>query len=159
MLVARERVQCAVHFQDRDGNRRVTTFWFPFAISAGDLETAMGIIMARIVPLTDAYMPKWDATYIWDDDGESTAAEGSDVIAKAALFYRNGPAGAFEALYVPAPRSLLFETTGDLAGIRINATDSTVADLLDGLQDIVTFIVTPEGDEFPTGYVVGGLAL
>ena len=157
MLTARDMAFVSVLFEDREGNQRATSLWFPFSLPISDLQTAMNLFITRAGAISDAYIRKWDVTYTWEDWEGSTAGADSDVIRRGAIFYRNGE--TYEALWVPSIRLDLAELGGDFAGIRLDAARPDVAALLVQLQDVVTFICTPEGDPFPTLYVVGGISL
>ena len=157
MLTARERAFVSVLFLDREGNRRATSLWFPFSLPIADLQTAMSMFTTRAGAISDAYIAKWDVTYTFEDDGSNTASPDSDVYRKLALYYRNGL--LFDRIWVPSARSEIFELIGPYAGIRVDSARSDVVAVLEGAQTVVEYIVTPEGDPFPTEFVVGGLAL
>jgi hypothetical protein len=147
----------SVLFEDRDGNQRPTSLWFPFTISASDLQTAMNLFVTRAGAISDASIRKWDVTYSWEEYGSSTASQDSDVLRRGALFYRN--ASVYETIWVPSINSALSESSGDYAGIRLDAARTDVAAILTAMQDFVSFICTPEVEPFPTVFVAGGIAL
>lgn len=157
MLTAHGRAFVSVLFRDRDGNGRSTSLSFPFSLPISDLQTAMAMFTTRAGAISDAYIAKWEVTHTFEDYGSSTASINSDVLRRMVLYYRNGE--EFDRIWIPSARSELFEVEGPYADVRLDVLNPDVIAALESMQSVVSFIVTPENEAFPTEFVVGGLAL
>lgn len=151
-------IMCSVslRFEDRDGNHSSTMLWFPFGLPTASIKAAMDIIIPKINAISDAYIASWQIRWSLEDDSPSSAGSDSELNRKMVLYYSKD--GIFDRLIVPSARLDLMETTGTYAGVRLDAGRPEVAAILDpGMADLVEQLLTPEGDAFPTDFVVGGI--
>lgn len=156
MLTAHSRASVSVLFRDRGGNERRTSLSFPFSISDSALETVMAYWIERVTPLTNAGIFSWTVSRTFESEIDLTVGEDVELFYKLALYYVKE--AIYEAIWIPSPRMDLFELEGPYAGIRLDSARPEVAALLLAWQDVITFIVTPEGDPFPDTFAAGGLA-
>jgi hypothetical protein len=157
MLVDTGRIIVSVSWFDRDNNEAETRLYGDSDVALASIEAGVNLFVDRVQPLSSAWPGRWFVRYTFEDDGLSTAVEDSDVLRRLAMFYRTGE--VHDRIWVPSGRLELMETVGTYAGIRLDALRPEVAAILLAMQDVTSFIVTPEGDSFPSTFVVGGLAL
>lgn len=157
MFTADTCAYVSIVFRDREGNEASTRLSFPFALSDALISTYMGIWIGNVLPLTNAGISSYTITRAYEDDAFERPTEGTQTLDRLVLFYSNGL--ILDRIIVPSANMDLMELLGPYAGIRVDAGRADVATLITGMQDVVTFVVTPEADPFPTIFVVGGLML
>lgn len=157
MLTAHARAFVSIAFEDREGNRRNTSLTFPFSLSEAQIHTYMDLWIDRIRGISNAEIRHYIITHTFEEEGESTADIDTDLYSYFALYLSNG--SDYDCIWIPGAKRELLETEGQYAGVRLDAARPDVAAILLGLADITAFIVTPEGDPFPSTFVVGGLAV
>jgi len=157
MLSEHARAVVRVFFEDREGNQRSMSLSFPFSLSLDSIQTYMAIWVSRVGPLSNASIHRYTVVHTLEDDEPASPSGDSTVAEKLVLFYRNE--AFFDRIYIPALRQELLETEGVYAGVRLDVALPEVITILESMNDVVAYIVTPEGEDFPTEFVVGGLVL
>jgi hypothetical protein len=157
VLELQPRMAVSVGFEDRGGHRRYTRLWFPSSLHTDALRAYMDYWIARTKPITDAHICSWEAQYTIEDFTKPVHADTSDTGRRVVLYYSNGP--VWDRLIIPSPRPALFETMGAYAGIRLDTANLMVQAILLGLQEVVSYVVTSDGEPFPPQFQVAGLVL
>jgi hypothetical protein len=155
--MAAPRQQVRFTLQDRERNTSTVTFWVSRSLSISALEGFIDTMASHIKQLSDARIIQVKCIIEYDIDNGQEAEPTSDVTRKAVFYYSNGD--IYEALYLPSPRSSIFESTGRFEGIRIDPTNESVQDYILALPAIPFGLTTIEGETFPSTFVVGGLVL
>lgn len=131
--------------------------YLPFFASETTVQSFINLYIPRLQALSNAAIVSWTATWSARDDQPEIAALGSDVGSNLVLIYRQDD--THDWIWVPSPRSNLFEQEGTYKGIRLDALRPDVIDILEGWQDVVAVIVNNNADSFPVEFVVAGLSL
>lgn len=150
-------IRAAAYFIDRRGRVAQASWHLPIILTPAEAADRALYIASKALGVSNGLLTRVRLTWQWREEQPQVADPTSDVQTRVALYYRNedGP----EAQFVPSPRPELFEQTGPYAGVRVAASDPDVALLLSAFGDALASSLTPEGDPFPTVYVVGGLAI
>jgi hypothetical protein len=145
-------------FLDRAGGRSQFSGRLPSSLSEADAFDRWEAVTTAAAIISNAVVEK--LTIAWRSRELEPAAPdpASDTTRRLLLFYRN-EAGTREMFAIPSPAPGLFETDGFYAGVRVNISDSSVADAIDSLSAALSVALTAEGDDWPPTYTVGGLAL
>lgn len=157
MFILPPTARLSITFIDRGGNEGKLSILFPataepssvFAWLNSNLSVLTGISNAKIASAVWRLSLRNDSPTEPDDESDSASF--------LALYYRNEE--RFEAIFIPSPRTDLYDLQGDYAGIRLQQAGpffSIAAELVSGaaiphLQE--------NGEAFPETLVVGGLAL
>ena len=145
------------HAADKGKGRALTTMRLPFSISEADADSVTTVLHAAMVPLINCVITRVGWRWIRNNSDTDPAEIGSNTQVLLALFYRNGE--HWEALYLPSPKPEFLETSGPYAGIRLDMSNPDVVTAIEALSAALADVVTPEGDAFPTDFVVGGKVL
>lgn len=148
------RVFVSFYVRGRSKKGSHTRLSFSSAVSTADVSAAAIAFVEKIAPLVDGAIDGFTLAYDYFNP-DDTLPDATDIQAYLMLFYTNELQNVEERIDIPSPLPSLFETEGDYAGIRLNATEEIVT----LLNDLVIFTCTPEGDPWPPFFDVGGLAL
>lgn len=157
MLAPNSVVYTELWLADRDRREAKIRFCLPFAISLPNAVAVRNLQIANIAQLTDAIVSRTMFSWVWTDPTPPSAGILSDTKRSGLLYYRNSE--RWEMFRIPSPKGGLFETTGPYAGIRLDRTNPAVEASLQALSTGLTQTVTPEGNEWPDEFIVGGLAI
>lgn len=144
-------------FEDREGNRSTLHLYVPIALSVSEIISFLDARYATIQNMSSASLTSVKVFYFFDFDNPVPAQIGSDVSSYAVLYYSNGE--VYEPIYVPSPEPSLFESEGEYQAIRLDATNPALVAFNAAVQSCPWPLATPEGETFPTEYVVGGRVL
>lgn len=156
MLQAVPRCPLVIDWEDRDGNTSSQRLYFNHTSAPELVATGAEVWINGVQGVSNASPRRFTLSYQWERIGENDAEVGSNVYRRLALFYRNNYEMA--TIWLPSGREALLETVGTYAGVRVARGMPLVADALQLMAEVVDFIVTPEGNNFPNEYVVGGIA-
>ena len=141
-------------FLDRDGNKARLTVYVPVSLSRADIIAFLDYAAERLRGVSDAEISRATLENDYLYPSPSDASETSDVSTFVVAVYSNEDGS--EALYVPSPDHAIFTTTGPLAGILADVTNSAVMGLMSFVTDCTFVLVTPESETYPSVYVAGG---
>ena len=156
MLVAVPRCPIVFQWEDREGNIAAQRQYFNHSSALATVEAGAALWYTAVQGVSNATLRRFTLSWQWEREGPNDAEVGSDVYRRLALFYRNNY--EMGAIWLPSGRESLLETEGTYAGVRVAASVDAVADALQLMMPVIDFIRTPEGNPFPSEYVVGGIA-
>lgn len=157
MLTAYARAHVLIAFEDREGNRRTTSLTFPFSLPVAQIHTYMDLWIDRVRNISNAGIRHYVITHSYEDEEPPITTGDSSVQDKLTLYYSSD--AFYDRIYIPALRRELLETGGLYAGVRLDVSLPEVIAILESMESVVAYIVTPEGEPFPSVFVVGGMAL
>lgn len=144
-------------WRDRDRREAQLTLHFPLSFDLGALLATANTYINLVADLSDAVLVGYKLVWRGSLDSPGDPGPTSDNTRYVGLFYRNVEELPCEALWVPSPKSTLFENAGPYAGIRVNPTAPELASVLD--VSLLDNLRSAEGTLFPTVFWVGGLRL
>lgn len=156
MLVHSATCRVGLVFTDRDGRKGRCSLHLPFATPADDAIN-FALHMADVLSgISNAVFTSYTISYDAREDTPELADLDANLHRKLVLFYRNEE--GFETISIPSPKDIAFETSGSYSGIRADPLSIALAPWNTTIPVVVSTMATPEGEAFPTEYVVGGLA-
>lgn len=149
---------CSVSFTyvDRGGRKGKIKLFLPFATEASHALQFGYDMNDAFQPAIQASLIEIKVLYEWRESDIPVADPDSNIHRRLVLFYRNEQ--GFEAISIPSPKAECFQVDGPYAGIKVDAQMVALEPWVDALALVVGALATPEGEPFPTEYVVGGLA-
>ena len=150
------RTQVRYTFGDRGGNTATLTVWVSASLSLSELTAFVNNFASLVTPLTNGVILAVDCYTRHKFEDTPVASVDADVNARIVLYYSNGE--TYEAIWIPAPKLTLFESTGVYAGIRANRLAPELQPWIVDAAANLSILSTPEGDPFPSLYTVGGFA-
>lgn len=142
---------------DRSGRVARTRVRCPSSVPPSALLSYGNTLASAMQDASSAVVVGVKVAYKLTDAEPPDAAEGPDAATALALFYRNGE--DYNAFYIPAPLPWLWETTGPLAGIRLNMADPAVASVVELVNLALERGASPLPLPLGLGFIGGGLAL
>lgn len=155
--MARPTLWAKLSFRDREGNIGTTSAYVALSLSDSDILSFLNSFCPIVQELSDASLYAVQVYRTFDIEGMPEPAADADLSSYVALFLGNDE--YVEAIYIPAPKPEMFETTGIYSGIRTDATSAIVVSFAADALTVLPFTTTAEGDPFPTVFHVGGLVL
>lgn len=149
-------IQVRLLFVDREANKGTITVNVRFSLSDEQLLAFINLIADRTQAISNASLVSTKTYRLYEVQNPSAPSLDSDVSKRVVLFYRKD--GEYETISIPSPKSDIFESTGRLAGIRVDAALEELALYIGNAATTLAILCTPEGEAFPTEYVTGGLA-
>jgi hypothetical protein len=145
-------------FRDREGEVSNTSLSLSASRPLSEIGPWIQQVADAMAALVDSRLDRVTMTVRFLPEGPlPEPGPESDTQVWLLLYYTNGD--VVEAIQLPSPKSSLFETTGEYAGIRVDATVPEMADWAPVLATTIDGMVTPEGDPFPNVFLAGGRAV
>lgn len=157
MLTLSPLAEVELKYMDFGGRVARTRLRYPSSVPASALLSQGNAIASAIAPVTTAVCLGIKVTYKLVDQEAEAAEDGTDAATSLALFYRNGE--DCNAFYIPSPLPWLWETTGSLAGIRLDMGNPAVASVVELVNLALASGAAPVPLPLGLGFVGGGLAL
>jgi len=145
------------YWRDVENRDAQLTLHVPFSHDLAAVQSAALTALDVVKGISDAVLVGYKLIWRATIDNPPEPALGADLKQFLGLFYRSDDETTTEAIWIPSPKSAVFEATGVYAGIRGSALDEPLATFLSA--NIQAILSTPEGEGFPQIYRVGGLRL
>jgi hypothetical protein len=145
------------HWRDYGNREARLTLHLPFSLDRAAVETRALGLLSLVSAVSDAVLTRYSLIWKSTIDEPGTPALTSDCTRYLGLFYRSSDGTQTEAIWIPSPKSFVFEGTGAYTGIRANAANEILAAFL--VTNPQNSLVQREGTAFPATFVVGGLRL
>ena len=156
MLTADTTAIVELYYKDNEREARVT-LRFPFGLSASSIIAASEAIQSAIADISDALLVRREIRYRWYDREAPEASGTAPSQSYLALFYRKE--GEYDAVFLPAPKAELWETSGPYAGIALDTGNPAVLALVDSFNLALAAAAGPIFLFDGAVFVAGGLAL
>lgn len=147
------RFQLRFHAEDNNGKRAEVRVWKQATDFAGAAAFAAALATA-LQALSDASFVSYDIFPPRVSFDPPPPGPNSDARTYTILFYREGADVA--SIGVPSAGKLPHQNDGPYTGIRVLRDDIAVSGLLGSVEAIASWLVRPDGREYPTAFSVGG---
>ena len=112
-------------------------------------------VAERLDAVSTAEVVKATIIYVNANLGLSPASVDSDVYTRCICIFSEG--GEWGSISVPSVGALPFDADGPYANIRLTREALVLSGMLADVESIAAGQVRPDGSDFPTTFVVGGL--
>jgi hypothetical protein len=157
-MPTRATVKIRLIFRDRGRNEASTHLYLPFSSTVDDVFDFVNAAIPRYNAVSNALIAKVVAEYEFYYTNLSEPSPQSDNTKVLLIFYRNEQ-GLVERISIPSPKSDLFETSGDYAGIRIDTESSGILYWEEMTLNGYVELLTKDGIVIGPEVLTGGIAI
>lgn len=143
-------VRVRFDLRDRDGDIGQVTMYLPYSSSLQDVDTLAAGFIQYAMPLSNAVLSGYSASWTTHLDSNTEASIVSDVSRQLFLF-SSAQGGTIERIAIASPRLDIFEQVGRYAGIRVNLNHPDILDF----EAVMTQWLT-DNDGFPLVRIIAG---
>lgn len=148
-------VEC--HWRDYGNREGRLTLHLPFSLDLATLQARALELIGLVSDVSDAVLLRYNLIWRFEPDVIVEPAITSDVRSFLGIFYRSTDETQMECIWIPSPRSDIFEGAGSYAGIRADRASPLLAPFTD--TTVAGSLFTVEGAVHPSTFVVAGLRL